>query len=181
VVGIAELSKMEPLTDAERSLVDTAMRLLPRTLGERRFSAFVPALGYDRCHDAATSAYMRAAKAWNPELAPFHIYAAIWLRKYLILSLAEAASRGDVEVPESLQCDRPQPDKLAENAELINAAFRVLPARQREVLMLRSAGLTWPEVAAEMRCCLTLVRRYHVRAMVRLWKFTPQLRSSSYG
>ena len=172
---------MEPLTDAESSLVALAMKLLPRTLGERRFEGFVRVLGYDRIHDAATAAYMRAAKAWKPELSPFQVYGAIWLRKYLIESLADASAAGEVEVPDSIHCWLPQPDRQAENAELIDAAFRVLPIRQREVLMLRSAGLTWPEVASEMRCCLNLVRRYHVRAMTRIWKFAPQLRGASNG
>lgn len=176
MTGLFGLESMERLTDAERTLVEGAMLLLPRTLGERRLHGFVPILGRERVYDAATVAYMRAAKCWKPGLAPFEIYSRIWLRKYLIQSLADMASTVAFEIPETWRCPSLDPSQQAENMELIAAAMRVLPLRQREVLMLRSVGLTWPEVAVEMGCCMNLVRRYYVRAMTRIWRFVPQIR-----
>lgn len=176
MAGTAGLDSMEPLTDAESLVVAVAVRLLYRTLGESRFRPFVGYLGRERCYDAGVVALMRAVKCWKAELSPFDAYSKIWLRKYLIQALSEAAAANDMHIPADLRCWRLPPDQQAENAELIAAAFRVLPKRQREVMMLRSAGLTWPEVAKSMSCCLNLVRRYHVRAMTRIWRLVPEIR-----
>ena len=179
----AELAAMEPLTEAERSLVAEAMPQLRQTLGQRRFMGFVHALGRERCWDAGTSAYMRAVKKYRPHDyngIPFSIYAAFWVRKFLIDALAEVAREGTLNgfarLIATFRRDDPSPETLAEWRELIAVAFRVLPTREREVLMLRSAGLSWPEVGKAMGCCLNVVRRRHVRAMKRIWKFAPELR-----
>jgi DNA-directed RNA polymerase sigma subunit (sigma70/sigma32) len=176
VAAWTELSSIDRLTEAEQAAVADAMPCLDRQIRQRRFSGFVAALGYERCYDAGTSAYMRAAKLWESDRGvPFTAYAVLWVRKFLIHALAEATASGDVRLNREVVSALPMPDQLAEWGELIKGAFRVLPLRQREVLMLRSAGLTWPEVAEAMSCSMTLVRRYHVRAMQRLWKLAPHV------
>lgn len=65
----------------------------------------------------------------------------------------------------------PSPEAIAINREqrdTVQELLRQLPARDREVVELRLAGLTGGEIAQTLRCSQEAVRAAHYRAMQRM-------------
>jgi RNA polymerase sigma factor (sigma-70 family) len=168
----------EPLSGRQRLIVVCHLPRLGELLRQRRFAGYCHLLGYAEAYQVGALAFCRAAKSFDPELGvPFHLYAAFWLKKYLIGACAAEARDGGCQPlgDDAAPSNEPSPAHLCAVRELASEVLRVLPPTLREALELRAAGHSFRETGELLGKSRSLAGRWHERAKERVWRLAPHV------
>ena len=151
MVAVAEDRELARGYEADfDELFTTAYRVAHRILGDRS--------------DADDVAGEVLAKAWL-QWAKVELYAAAWVSRSAANASISRIRRRDVRERLRLAPPRPQTSQVELRQDLVRA-LRRLPARQREVLVLRYlADLPEQEVADALGCSIGSVKQHAHRAL----------------